>query len=57
MLNITTQNNKRKVHRFGVLLYCLVILKILLSWEIKSASKKYFIWFWVSGSSGEECAI
>ena len=57
MLNITTQNNKRKVHRFGVLLYCLVILKILLSWKSKSASKKYFILLFVSGSSGEECSI
>jgi hypothetical protein len=25
MSDITTPNNKRKVHRFGVLLYCLVI--------------------------------
>ena len=35
MSDITTQNNKRKVHRFGVLVYWVVILKILLSWGKK----------------------
>ena len=57
MLNITTQNNKRKVHRFGVLLYWVVILKILLSWETKVRARNILFGFWVSGSSGEECAI
>jgi hypothetical protein len=49
MRNITTPNNKRKVHRFGVLLYCLVILKILLL-EIKKCEHEIFYFafcFWI----------
>ena len=45
MSNITTQNNKRKVHRCGVLLYCLVILKILLSWERKVRARNILFGF------------
>jgi hypothetical protein len=41
MLNITTQNNKRKIHRFGVLLYWAVILKILFL-EIQKCEQEIF---------------
>ena len=52
-LRLHISKSKVKVHRFGVLLYWVVILKILLSWKSKSASMKYFILLFVSGSSGE----